>query len=250
MRSITRGEFADNYRSIEEPILVQGGLWDWPAIRWSPETLGSLAFDRLIDLQVSLNGSFRMNPDLSPVDPKNQILLRDVKFGLAAQEIINNESLTTKYYITQQNIVSKLPELLPDLACWWPISDTTINIWFGSSGVITPLHFDHAPNLFAQIFGRKKFTLFGPDQSQYLYQYPAETKMSHVSYVDVERPDLLKHPNFTRAQQQVHVMHPGQMLFLPPRWWHHVEAMDISISVNQWWRTRDLQYQERTLRSL
>jgi len=244
--TVTPQEFFKSHFSANKPILVGDGLKGWPALeRWSPQGIGSLAPNRLVDLQVSLNGSFRANPDKSALDPENQFILRNVAFEKAANEIISNASLSTRYYIGQQNIALKLPELLPDLRCWWPVGSSVINLWFGSSGVITPLHFDKSANLFAQVYGTKTFTLFAPDQSNCLYPYPADCALPNHSYVDVEDPDWKRHPDFALAERYVITIEPGQMLFLPPFWWHHVESLSMSISVNQW-RVEPPQRREQT----
>lgn len=32
------------------------------------------------------------------------------------------------------------------------------------------------------------------------------------------------------------VLEPGQMLFIPPGWWHYVRSTTVSFSVSFWWR--------------
>jgi ribosomal protein L16 Arg81 hydroxylase len=225
----------ESHLSGNRPVLVKDGLQDWPAMeRWSPASIGHLAPNGLVDLLVSLKGSFRTQPDRSPIDANNQLRFANVKLSHAAEQIVDSEPSQTKYYISQQSIILKLPELLPDLRCWWPIEGSVVNLWFGSSGIITPLHFDKRSNLFAQVYGTKRLTLFAPDQSQYLYPYPADSALPHISHVDVEDPNWRRHPDFALAERSVLTIKPGEMLFLPALWWHHVESLSISISVNQW----------------
>jgi cupin-like protein len=235
MLTLKRSEVTESHLSGNEPVLIMDGLSDWPAIsRWSPKTLGDLAPDALVDLMVTMNGSFRFNPDYSPVDPSNQLFVRNQPFKRAVQEIVSKEPSTTKYYITQASIPRRIPALLSDIKCWWPVETSALNLWFGSSGVITTLHFDKSPNLFAQIHGTKRFTLFHPDQSKYLYPYPGDSDAPHLSFVDVEKPDFTKYPDYSMAVPESFDIQPGQMMFLPPLWWHHVESVTMSISVNQW----------------
>lgn len=32
------------------------------------------------------------------------------------------------------------------------------------------------------------------------------------------------------------IIHPGDILYIPQKWWHHVRSIDRSVSVNVWWR--------------
>lgn len=239
IKTIRRSELSRDYLSENVPVLISNGLSDWPAIeKWRPDNLGALAPSAKVDVQVSFSGSFRATPDQTHADAKNHTTLRNISFSQIAKEILDEGHSLAKFYITQQSIVDRLPELISDIRCWWPLEETMVNLWFGSGGVVTPLHFDGPPNLFAQIYGEKQFTIFAPEETPRLYPYPQGSKMSHVSYVDVEEPDFQIHPEFTQARGASFTIGPGQMLFLPGGWWHHVKSLSTSISINQWLTAR------------
>jgi hypothetical protein len=106
----------------------------------------------------------------------------------------------------------------------------------GSTGNVTPLHFDGTNNLLAQVFGHKSLKLFPPDQTKHLYPMPAFAKFGHLSEVDLDQPDLHRFPLLERAKPIEVILEPGDVLFLPAFWWHHVRSMALSISINFWWR--------------
>ncbi|XP_068763984.1 bifunctional peptidase and arginyl-hydroxylase JMJD5-like isoform X2 [Struthio camelus] len=88
--------------------------------------------------------------------------------------------------------------------------------------------------LFDQVFGRKYIRLYSPQDSENLY--PHESHLLHnTSQVDVEDPDLIKFPNFRNAASQSCILMPGQVLFIPVKYWHYVRSLDISFSVSFWW---------------
>ena len=60
---------------------------------------------------------------------------------------------------------------------------------------------------------------------------------NHYSFlqVDCEAPDVEKFPLFPQAIYSEFILHPGQMLYIPPKHWHYVRALDISFSVSFWW---------------
>ncbi len=86
------------------------------------------------------------------------------------------------------------------------------------------LHYDYlnAHSYLAQIAGRKRCVLFGPEDSAAVYQ----------GEVDVDNPDFDKHPLFRTATAHECILEPGELLFMPYHWWHHVVGLEKSITVN------------------
>jgi hypothetical protein len=235
MITLRRDQFVAEYLSGTEPVLVSDGLEDWPATRrWSPTFLAAAAHGN-IDVAVSLTGSFRYTPDGGALDADSQFIVRGIPFKDAADRILDEAAGSPKYYISQQDVRAKLPELLPDL-CFPRVGEPArINLWFGSAGTVTPLHFDTSNNLYAQIYGSKRFTVFSPQETQYLHPFPAGSRLQHLSYMDLENPDAAQDASVQRARRTTFTIEPGQLLFLPAYWWHHVRSNGISISVSQWW---------------
>ncbi len=52
--------------------------------------------------------------------------------------------------------------------------------------------------------------------------------------LDAEYYDAKDFALFDSANRFDRVLEPGQMLFIPRRWWHYVRALDDSISVSCW----------------
>jgi hypothetical protein len=100
-------------------------------------------------------------------------------------------------------------------------------LWFGPGGTVTPLHHDTSNILFAQVYGRKKFTLISPNQTPLVYN-----EIGVFSEVDCGQPNLDKFPAFQNVRKLDLLLKPGQVLFIPVGWWHYVRALDISISVS------------------
>ncbi|KAF4804408.1 lysine demethylase 8 [Turdus rufiventris] len=144
-------------------------------------------------------------------------------------------------YLAQHQLFDQIPELkedisIPDYCCLGEgeEDDITINAWFGPGGTISPLHQDPQQNFLAQVFGRKYIRLCSPQDSENLY--PHESQILHnTSQVDVEDPDLDKFPNFTKASFQSCILMPGQILFIPVKYWHYVRSLELSFSVSFWW---------------
>ena len=74
-------------------------------------------------------------------------------------------------------------------------------LWVGSQGACTPCHYDtYGFNLVAQLSGAKKWLLFPPENSGFLYptRIPFE-ELSVFSEVDVGGPNFNRHPLFRKA---------------------------------------------------
>jgi hypothetical protein len=114
-----------------------------------------------------------------------------------------------------------------------------VSIWLGNRTIATA-HYDQSNNMACCLVGRRRFTLFPPDQVTNLYPGPLEPTPGGqvLSMVDFRAPDLTRFPRFADALAvaQVAELEPGDVLFYPALWWHHVEALDgFNAMVNYWW---------------
>lgn len=115
------------------------------------------------------------------------------------------------------------------------------SIWIGNRTTATA-HYDMSHNLAVCAVGRRRFTLFPPDQIANLYPGPLEPTPGGqvVSMVDFAAPDFAAHPHFRHAiaSAELAELEPGDLLFYPALWWHHVEALaPFNVLVNYWWNT-------------
>ena len=114
------------------------------------------------------------------------------------------------------------------------------SIWIGTPTRIAA-HNDFPDNLACVAAGRRRFTLFPPDQFRNLYLGPVDNTPAGraVSMVDLHRPDLAAHPRFAQAMEHALVaeLEPGDAIHIPSMWWHHVEGLaPFNVLVNYWWR--------------
>ena len=141
-----------------------------------------------------------------------------------------------------------LDQFFPGLADANPLSLADLapatllrSIWIGTR-TTAAAHYDQANNIACVAVGRRRFTLFPPDQVANLYPGPlAPTPGGQVvSMVDFRAPDLARFPDFAHAVDaaQVAELGPGDAVVYPAMWWHHVEALDpFNVLVNYWWNT-------------
>ena len=112
-------------------------------------------------------------------------------------------------------------------------------LWLGTA-IVTPTHFDESSNIACVVAGERCFTLFPPEQVGNLYIGPfghAPTA-TPISLVDLAAPDFARFPRFAQALDHARqaVLQPGDAIYIPPLWWHHVASRKpLNLLVNYWW---------------
>ncbi|KAH0552061.1 bifunctional peptidase and arginyl-hydroxylase JMJD5 [Cotesia glomerata] len=146
-------------------------------------------------------------------------------------------------YLAQHQLFEQIPELKNDFSipdyCNFVDEDkenteVDINAWFGPKGTVSPLHYDPRDNLLCQVFGHKQIILYHPEDSKYLYTYDTRL-LSNTAQVNPLNPDYNKFPEFKNAKGFMCYLKPGQALYIPPKWWHHVVSLSPSFSISFWW---------------
>jgi hypothetical protein len=122
-----------------------------------------------------------------------------------------------------------------------PLLDASIQprLWIGNRSRVAA-HYDVADNIACVVAGKRRFTLFPPDQIGNLYIGPLDFNMAGqpASLVDFANPDFDRFPKFRDALDAAYVfdLEPGDAIYIPSLWWHHVEAEGpFNLLVNYWW---------------
>jgi hypothetical protein len=136
-----------------------------------------------------------------------------------------------------------LRDCLPGFSAENPLSivDGAVlpRIWLGTA-ITTPTHLDEWNNIGCIVCGRRRFTLFPPEQIANLYIGPLDFAPTGapMSLVPLHDPDLGRFPRFREALQSAVTaeLGPGDAIFIPPLWWHHVESLEpFNVLINYWW---------------
>jgi len=116
-----------------------------------------------------------------------------------------------------------------------------VGAWIGNRTTALA-HYDMSNNIACVAVGRRRFTLFPPEQIANLYPGPLEPTPGGqvVTMTDIDAPDFERFPNLRQALDaaQVAELEPGDALFYPAMWWHQVRALEsFNVMVNYWWNT-------------
>jgi hypothetical protein len=125
----------------------------------------------------------------------------------------------------------------------------SLHVWMGSAGVTSAAHYDAVHNFYVQIYGHKRFVLLPPASDRVLYTYPRLHPSARQSQIAFHRPDTAQFPLLFEPpsseppghlQARDVVLAPGDVLYLPPYWFHYVTALDTSISLSLWLDAEEL----------
>ena len=231
----------------EQPLVLRGLVKNWPLVQAgihsataAAEYLQSFYNQKPVYAMVANadeSGRFFYNQDLSGFNFSRRAMQLDVLLTqLTAHKAHQNESV----YVGSTSVNHILPGLrdnndVPQLA-----DKPLVSIWIGNQSRIAA-HYDVTDNVACVAVGRRRFTLFAPDQLENLYVGPLDFTPAgqSASLVDFHQPDYQRFPKFKTALQhaQVAELEPGDGIFIPSMWWHHVEALsDFNVLLNYWWR--------------
>ena len=245
---LTPGAIGNEILTSTQPLLLRGLVRDWPLVQAALASSHSAAtyllrFYRGAPVGTKLAapetaGRYFYNDDLSGFNfSSERHQLDDV---LAAIERHENDSAPPAIYVGSTAVDSCLPGLRTDNDLALGERKPVVSIWIGNRSRIAA-HHDVPDNIACVAAGHRRFTLFPPAQLENLYIGPMDFNPAGqaISLVDFSNPDFTKYPRFTQALQhaQVAELGPGDAIFIPSLWWHHVESLDgFNVLVNYWWR--------------
>lgn len=239
--------FFKKYVQANRPVVISGVMEPWPALsRWSWSYLAAVAGDCTGEVIVSQNGLY---PDyVTQPSPMAKVEMRFDEFlrranpadGAAGEEppppVLGPGE--TYYLYGKSYLLDAVPALRDDLrtpACLAGIPETAQRLWISTPGCVTPLHYDLSNGFLCQVRGNKQVWLFDPSQIDRLYprgkQFPGLDNFERQSRVDIHHPDYEAFPELRRAAALECTLREGDTLFIPSTWWHEVETLDLSLSV-------------------
>jgi len=236
----------------QTPTILKGVARDWEIVRRGKESplavinyLASFDGGRPVVAYTGapeIGGRFFYNDDMTGLNfEARRVPLKEFLDRLKTQL---NEADPPSLYIGSTDVDLFLPGLSEQNALMTndPMFDEiapTVSIWIGNRTIATA-HFDFSNNIACSLIGRRRFTLFPPEQVANLYPGPFQPTPGGqvVSMVDFRDPDFDRYPLFSEALATAEVaeLEPGDALFYPAMWWHHVEALDgLNVMINYWW---------------
>jgi hypothetical protein len=238
----------DRVLESTRPLVLRGLAAHWPVVKAGlagPESAVSylLRFYRQATVGAFLGGPdiggrFFYNDDLTGFNFRSV----KIKLDTVLNEILRyqDDPQPPSLYVGSTTIDTALPEFRAENDFSFGARDPLASVWIGNRSRIAA-HHDLPDNLACVAVGRRRFTLFPPEQLPNLYIGPLDFSPAGqaISLVDFLNPDFGRFPRFAEALRHARVaeLGPGDAIFIPSLWWHHIESLaPINVLVNYWWR--------------
>ncbi len=246
-QDVDREVFENEIVPANQPAVMRGLLRDWPAVQAGRESPASVvSYFKQFDTGSTVNAM------VGPPQINGRFFYTDdfKGFNFGSENVSISKALDTLLSLTENpqppgialqalHVPSVMPSFLEGNTMPLLSGDVAPRVWIGNRLMIAT-HFDNNYNIAAVVAGRRRFTVFPPEQVGNLYLGPLLRTPggSPISCVDLRDPDFTKFPKFREAQEaaQQTVLEPGDAVFIPVLWWHGVEALEpLNILVNYWW---------------
>jgi [protein]-arginine 3-hydroxylase / protease len=228
VRAPDADRFLNDYARASRPAIFTDLADDWPArARWTADYLLERHGDAEVSVARTCDGKVVIDPRVGLVS--RRMALREFVGSLHAGAPLGY-------------LMSELGDLPPSLQAEVTTPRYCVGarwqrakLWWSSTGTVSSMHRDIADNLHTQIVGRKRFTLYAPGDGARVYAASLFSSVPNSARVDPEAPDLARYPRFREARAITAELHPGETIYIPGLWWHHVRTVETSVSVNFWW---------------
>ncbi|MFN3305172.1 MAG: cupin-like domain-containing protein [Roseateles sp.] len=239
----------DALLGAERPYVVRGGFAHWPVVQAAQQSDEALARYLMGLYNGTRIGLFQLPPQARGRVFYADETLRDVNFSRYAATLdqvlsgllgLAQTAEPPGLYVGSTTVEAVLPGFLAANVMGLGERDALVSLWLGNRTRIAA-HYDLPDNLAVVAAGRRRFTLFPPEQIHNLYLGPLEPTPAGqpISLVDFAQPDLARFPRFAQAWEagEQAELEPGDALFIPSMWFHHVESLaPLNLLINAWWR--------------
>jgi hypothetical protein len=230
-----------------KPQVLRGLVARWPAV--AAARAGASAF---VEYLRPLDNGTPVDAILTPPQVRGRIFYNEAMSGFnfvrnkltitaIAEQVLRYAAFAQPPAVAVQSALVRdcLPRFASDNVLTVLPAAVLPRFWFGTA-LTTPTHLDEWHNIGCVVCGRRRFTLFPPQQIDNLYIGPLDFAPTGapMSLVQLAAPDLKRFPKFKTALAAAVSceLGPGDAIYIPPLWWHHVESLEpCNALVNYWW---------------
>lgn len=247
LENVSFEQFRDDILPASQPVVMKNFVGHWPAVAAGRQSAAEMSayvkrFETGRPVETifgspEIAGQYFYNDDLTGLNFERRPAL--ISESLDAIARFEGTPSPPSIYIQSTPMHTNLPGFAEEnpIGVLPPVIEP--RIWMGNR-LTVQTHFDLSENIACVVAGRRRFTLFPPEQTPNLYVGPFELTLAGppVSLVRLEDPDLDKYPRFADALQHARTatLEPGDALFIPYFWWHHVTSLEsFNVLVNYWW---------------
>ena len=246
-RDVDAARFHSEIVPLAQPAVLRGIGDDWPLVRHYRRSL-----ETLVDYLSGFDSGELVTATIVPPEARGRMAYEEGAKALNHRNSLEQLANVLKgllklmpnahppgVFMGGLDARERLPGLEQENRTDFVPPGTAAHVWIGNAVTVSP-HFDAGDNLAVVVAGKRRFTLFPPDQVSNLYVGPFDLTPAGlpISMVAHNAPDLERYPRFREAlaAAQVAELEPGDAIYIPYLWWHGVESLDpFNMLVNYWW---------------
>ncbi|UZJ54313.1 hypothetical protein CBS101457_003633 [Exobasidium rhododendri] len=247
-------------KSTTEPFIIRSYAKNWPALadprrRWSDAGYLARVAGRGRVVPVEIGDQYTES------DWYQDIVSWEVFLEASGWNILDEngkeDAKRKPNYLAQHNLFTQFPELekdivIPEIVYSCPpapsyyedyrppldedgLETALTNAWIGPQGTTTPAHYDSYFNAYAQVVGYKLVWIAPPDLLSRHDSSLIDGNSSTLPIFDEALCDELAHADHISNRATSAVLGPGDLLLLPPAWYHAMRSVTRSFSVSIWY---------------
>lgn len=246
-RDVDRRSFIEDVVPLGQPAVLRGVATGWPLVRHAQQSAQAL-----VDYLIGFDTGALIQAAIIPPEERGRMAYRgnekELNHRVSTERLPNVLKGLVKLMdapsppgvaIGGLNAETALPGLADENRTDLVPNDALAHLWIGNRVTVSP-HFDAADNLAVCVAGRRRFTLFPPEQVGNLYVGPFDLTPAGVPIgtVPLDAPDLERFPKYRKAlaTAQVAELEPGDAIYIPYLWWHGVQSLEsFNMLANFWW---------------
>lgn len=210
-------DFIVNFYKAGKPVVYRQCAADWECVKqWSPQYFMEKYADYRIDVGDHKYSDEGGRVDTLPLKEAIPILMHD------ATRYVRFSS----FFTHNPELIDMIDPAFREKTAKLMLTKGSTQLFMGTAGTYTDLHAAMTNNMFVQINGRKEWFLFHPDNNPFTMPYceNSPTFRSRLLYKDLS------------SLAGLHaICEPGDVLYLPPFYWHFVRNLDFSIGMSYRW---------------
>lgn len=215
VKAIGKETFLKEYFFPQQPVVMENLSESWPAReKWNFEYFRKKAGDIVVPLY-----------DGKPAkgNQKSHIVAQKMKMSKYIDILKAGPTDLRMFFF---NLLQNSPDLIKD----FKYPDIGVKffkrlpvLFVGGEGAKVLMHYDMdlANNFHFNFAGTKKFILYPPSETKYLYKVPFS--IVSMEAIDMDNPDFKKFPALAKAKGFEVTLNHGDALFIPSKWWHFVK---------------------------
>lgn len=216
-RDLSTKEFIREYFLPSKPVVLEGAAAHWPCIdKWSLDYFAEHYGDD--DAMVTRDSD---DPEIPLRDVIAEMKAGNGKAARICNLIQNHEELRADARFEELDRYMGRARFI-----------TSYQFFIGGGGNATPIHAGLTNNFSVQIYGQKRWLLIDP-----AFNPVMDTRVEHrpvvCCNVDPTAPEA--YPEVAYIDVHEALLGPGDILFNPSFWWHHVSYVTDSVTIGARW---------------